>query len=391
MTGADSAEDLAPLLTQDEGPTLEFKASLRFDLKTSVVNRDLTKVVAKTAAGFLNTDGGTLLIGVSNEGEVLGIKSDLATLSEQTQDRFEQTARNVIAKHLGPEVSPLLRISFVLMGEETVARVDCDPHPTPVFLQDGEQQYFYVRDGNRTVPLDVKSTHEYVATRWPVEPLDTAGNLPTAVAAALTDPDSGSMVSQLLDDAINAEIERRMREAVATGRHAVSVPNWLQVSTRRVIDLFLAPLARAPDWRRLYIVSPWISPFAVGATLSFDRFLERISEDHTTTYVVTRPPEEEWHADAIERLGQTGRVNLVLVPQLHMKLYLAETRAASFAVLGSANFTQGSLENRELGLRVNAHAEGTRLIRDLRREAFEVYRAPERELAFQARFDPIGT
>jgi hypothetical protein len=389
MTEIDPGDELTALLTQDEGSKLEFKSTLRYDLEASRVNKDLTKVVAKSVAGFLNSDGGTLLIGIANDRSVLGIEHDLRTLSEATHDRFEQTVRNAVAKYLGPEVSPRLTISFVPIGGKTIARIYCVTHPSPVFLRDGEKQHFYVRDGNRTVPLDVKSTHDYVSDKWPPEIAEAMPGLSTAVTTALENSSPGSVLGQLLDEAVRAEIERRMREAQVGGRHAVNVPSWLEVSTRKVLDLFLAPLSRTKDWRRLYIVSPWISPFATGTTVTFERFLQRISQDGTTTYVVTRPPEEPWHESAIERLGETGRVNLVLVPYLHMKLYTAETRAASFAVLGSANFTQRSLDNRELGLRVNAYAEGTRLVRDLKYEAAEAYRAPERELVFQAKFDPI--
>ena len=53
---------------------------MRWDFRQQQVNRALEKVIAKTVAAFMNSDGGTLVVGVSDEGNPLGIESDLATL-----------------------------------------------------------------------------------------------------------------------------------------------------------------------------------------------------------------------------------------------------------------------------------------------------------------------
>jgi hypothetical protein len=71
--GRDAGNEMTPqpvhpidvLIQSGEGQNLEFKSSLRWDLNLSQVNKELTKTVAKTVAGFMNGDGGTLLIGVS--------------------------------------------------------------------------------------------------------------------------------------------------------------------------------------------------------------------------------------------------------------------------------------------------------------------------------------
>ena len=40
-----------------ESPTLEFKSSLRWDFREQQVNKALQRVIAKTAAGLMNSEG----------------------------------------------------------------------------------------------------------------------------------------------------------------------------------------------------------------------------------------------------------------------------------------------------------------------------------------------
>ena len=51
-------EDIEKLIKKDESQNLEFKSTLRWDVKQESVNKDLEKVILKTIAGFMNSDGG---------------------------------------------------------------------------------------------------------------------------------------------------------------------------------------------------------------------------------------------------------------------------------------------------------------------------------------------
>ena len=103
-------------------------------------------------------------------------------------------------------------------------------------------------------------------------------------------------------------------------------------------------------------------------------------------YVVTRPPTDGWHSDAISELTVTRRANVALVPDLHAKLYTAEVGTGSFALVGSANFTGQSANNKELGLLASSFMEGRRVVTALDREAFQIYHSPTRELVEKAQF-----
>jgi len=167
---------------------------------------------------------------------------------------------------------------------------------------------------------------------------------------------------------------------------------WLQLVTRRVIAAFLEKLAVSHGWRKLYLVSPWISDFGIDCGLSFPQLLKGLKDYGATAYVVTRPPvrEHEWHRDALKQLAASRMASIVLLPNLHTKLYCAYTARGAFALLGSANLTAGSLENQEIGLVIREVGAGRTLFRRLAAEAAEVYRSPGRDVYCERSFGSRG-
>jgi len=366
MTSDGNEERIRGLLAKGEGPTVEYKSSLRWDYNQSVVNKDLTKVIVRTLAAFLNSQGGSLLIGVDDKGTLLDLEVDISTLGKKSLDGFELTLRSAVASHLGEEVDPHVSLTFLTFGDKRVAVAECHAHPTPVYFRDGNRRELCVRSGNLTRSLDAAAAISYVENHW----RSTAGITEEQLRAVIADA-----LAERLPSASLLPVERREQ-----------IPFWLNLTTRRVLDLFLVNLSRAYGWKRLNIVSPWIDE--VGgplATLNFDQFLRRLDDDMTTVYVVTRPPQEEWHRRAVQRLADSGRANIALLPDLHVKLFTAQTLQSSFAMFGSANFTTKSLVNREIGVLVSASGDGKALVRDLGYEAAEIYRAPGRQLICKAR------
>jgi len=165
---------------------------------------------------------------------------------------------------------------------------------------------------------------------------------------------------------------------------------WLRVATRRVVASFLDALARSHGWQRVFIVSPWISEFGDAGGMSFGQFLKRLRDDDATAYVVSRPPEETWHSGALQKIADTGKANIAVVPWLHTKLYCAETDQGSLALVGSANFTERSFTNREIGVLIRAAGGGKEIVKRLSYEASDIYRSPDRTLLCQRKFSTGG-
>lgn len=164
------------------------------------------------------------------------------------------------------------------------------------------------------------------------------------------------------------------------------MPSWLSLETNRVIGKFMSALVRRARWRTLYIVSPWISEFDRDAGLSFLQFIRRLRDEDVATYVVTRPPVDQQHSNAVSRLKDSGVASIAYVDALHTKLYCARTETGSVAMLGSANLTQRSLSNVEIGMIVTDYGEGRRVVQVLLESANALYRTPGRTIVCKRRF-----
>jgi CheY-like chemotaxis protein len=154
------------LLDQGEGQQLEFKSSFRWDFARGNVNKDLQEVVAVAVAGMLNSDGGTLLIGIADDGRVVGIDKDLKTLHKQNTDGFQLTLIDVLKKHLGVECLACIHVDFAHICGKLVSVVSIENSPKPVFFARGAAHEFWVRAGNSTHKLDVMEAMNYKEAHW---------------------------------------------------------------------------------------------------------------------------------------------------------------------------------------------------------------------------------
>ncbi len=158
---------LRELIAQGETPRLEFKSSLQWDVKQGAKNEGLRQAVLKTIAAFLNTEGGTLVIGVEDNGQVYGLENDL-NLVGNSRDRFEQLMGSLLMEHLGAAYAapPLVRGRFEEIDGKTVYVVEVQPAPEAVFLKGEKGKQLYIRVGTTTRDLDAKDATEYVKTHW---------------------------------------------------------------------------------------------------------------------------------------------------------------------------------------------------------------------------------
>ncbi|HET60058.1 MAG TPA: response regulator [Chloroflexi bacterium] len=154
------------LITQGENEHLEFKSSLRWDLNLGVVSKVLQQEVAITIAGMLNANGGNLLIGVSDDGTVLGLEHDFQSLRKKNADGFQLALIDIIRNYLGVEKMTHIHPSFEDVGNQKVCMISVEPSPEPVFLAMGNSYEFFVRVGNATHRLDVRAAMDYRRMHW---------------------------------------------------------------------------------------------------------------------------------------------------------------------------------------------------------------------------------
>lgn len=152
------------LLEGAENTEVEFKSTLRFDLKLQTNNREVTESVLKTVAAFLNTRGGTLLIGVADDRSVVGIEHD----NFASDDEFLRHLYTMLGNAMGEAVAPLVQSSIVgTPAGRHVCLVDCARSPVPVMCTFKKSpEAFFVRTGPATVNLVGEERDRFQQLHW---------------------------------------------------------------------------------------------------------------------------------------------------------------------------------------------------------------------------------
>ena len=156
---------LQELIQLGESLSLEFKSTLQWDIVEGRVNKALRHSVLKTIAAFLNTEGGVLVIGVEDDGNVCGLERDLAGLDGST-DKFGQLLAQLITDRIGPEYGHLAKVRYETLNEKTVCVVEVDKAPEPAFLVSERGKQFYVRVGNTSRALDAEQSVKHISMNW---------------------------------------------------------------------------------------------------------------------------------------------------------------------------------------------------------------------------------
>jgi serine/threonine protein kinase len=134
------------LLTSDETATLEFKSSLRTPIRTltkeekshiSSLQRDLEHGVLKTVAAFLNSYGGTLIIGVADDHSVIGIEVDYPT-TKGSSDGWRLRFDKLVSEHLDKGALNFIDLRLEPWRGRTIAMVKCSKREEPTLIGDDE-------------------------------------------------------------------------------------------------------------------------------------------------------------------------------------------------------------------------------------------------------------
>ena len=157
---------LSDLISLGESATLEFKSTLRWDVVQNKVNKDLHLSVLKTIAAFLNTEGGTLIIGVEDDGNVYGLERDIKTTNNSV-DHFQQLLASLTTDRIGAEYIPFIKIRIEMVEGKNICVVDVDKSAIPAFVTGAQgSRDFYVRAATTTQALDPEETVGYIDTNW---------------------------------------------------------------------------------------------------------------------------------------------------------------------------------------------------------------------------------
>jgi len=142
---------LDALRLRGEGPAIEFKSH-------APDNPGARDKVCRTLAAFANGDGGQLLFGVTDDGEVIGVPEDVAS----------SPGRDTITRWIRDRTAPLLPFAVDTVAAESGAKVvvvTVDQGSHPPYGVNPTAPVFYLRRGATTFPATADEVRALALSR----------------------------------------------------------------------------------------------------------------------------------------------------------------------------------------------------------------------------------
>ncbi len=164
--------DLMDMVQSGEHGFLEFKSTMRWNWKENRLDKKMEEIILKTISAFSNAEGGKLLIGVNDEGSILGLEADYNTFKEANKDHFELHLRNILNNAFGKEFAARnLNVRFPIVNDQEICEIDIKAWITPMYCELADkngslQKKFYIRSGNTSQELDIQETASYINKRF---------------------------------------------------------------------------------------------------------------------------------------------------------------------------------------------------------------------------------
>lgn len=168
LENSEKKQDIKSIILSGETAKVEFKSTLRYNINAKKNDPNIELASFKTIAGFLNSDGGTLFIGVDDSSQILGLDLD----NFPNTDKFQLHFWNIFRQALGAETSDLVKAEIVAIEEKTIFQVTCKASNHPIFLkwkmsgESNHQEIFYVRAGPQTELLNTKQVIVYIQDHY---------------------------------------------------------------------------------------------------------------------------------------------------------------------------------------------------------------------------------
>ena len=134
-------------------------------------------IIARAIAGFLNTGGGDLLIGIdenrlSNSIRIAGLTEDYQKMhtEDRNPDGYRRMIIESIVRKFLPEIFDVagryLHLSFPIVSGKTICHIHISPADKPVFVNAGNEEIFFIRTDASTRPIAGKALSDYILERF---------------------------------------------------------------------------------------------------------------------------------------------------------------------------------------------------------------------------------
>lgn len=114
--------------------------------------------ILKSVAAFLNSDGGTLLIGVKDNGNILGMEIE----NFANDDKYLLHFTNLMQNNIGIKNMQYVHYDLVEIENKKILKVECEPASMPLYLKIESVEAFYIRSGPASKKLPVSAAVSYI-------------------------------------------------------------------------------------------------------------------------------------------------------------------------------------------------------------------------------------
>ena len=140
---------------------VEYKQTARWNVREQRKDKAMEEVVVKAVAGMLNDHGGTLLIGVTDDGEPVGLDSDYTLVKPPNADGFVNWLDTLFENNLGHAGASRLTIRMDQADGHDICRIDIPASSRPIWVKNpkgGDTLYQRRNNSTRAVPTDELGT-----------------------------------------------------------------------------------------------------------------------------------------------------------------------------------------------------------------------------------------
>lgn len=158
-------QQVAEIIRQGERAQIEFKVAALTKPSDGSKDGTMPSNIVQSVASYLNSrEGGTLIIGVQDDGTVRGLAQDYVHANKQkaSQDGYALWLDDTLGNQLGNQWRNLWSITFHQIDGHEVCRVRVQPAPEPVYLN-GD---LYVRGNQGKKKLTAQESIVYISQRW---------------------------------------------------------------------------------------------------------------------------------------------------------------------------------------------------------------------------------
>ena len=154
-------DDILKLIENGEDDFTEFKSTIRMNLFSNKPGKEIELAWLKSVVAFCNTNGGNILIGINDEGKILGLDADIFP----NDDKCMLHVQSLLRDHIGMEFSSYINYRLHTVNDKKFLAVHCTPSPKPLFLSSNNKEQFYVRSGPASIELSTSKALKYIEDR----------------------------------------------------------------------------------------------------------------------------------------------------------------------------------------------------------------------------------